>query len=70
MVSVQFIYVFVVRKMNDLFLIYLKTNVVSYKDDFIENSTILESVLISVKLDTQVWPKRIESFFLNNLLDG
>lgn len=54
MVSVEFIYVFVVRKMNDLFLIYLKTNVVSYKDDFIENSTILESVLISVKLDTQV----------------
>lgn len=47
-------YGFTLRNMNDLFLTYLKTNVVSCKDHFTENSTTSESILISIKLNTQV----------------
>lgn len=39
MVSIEFISGFILRKMNDLFLTYLKTNVVSYKAHFTKNST-------------------------------
>lgn len=33
MVAIEF-YCFIMKNMNDLFLTYLKTNVVSYKDHF------------------------------------
>lgn len=39
MVSIEFISGFILRKMNDLFLTYLETNVVSYKAHFTKNSS-------------------------------
>lgn len=48
MVSIEFISGFILRKMNDLFLTYLKTNVVSYKAHFTKNSTTWGSYLYKI----------------------
>ena len=65
MVSIEFISGFILRKMNDLFLTYLKTNVVSYKAHFTKNSTTWGSYLYKIGY----WSKRLENLFLSNLLN-
>ena len=71
MVSVVFISGFILRNMNDLFITYLKNNVVSHTKLILPKIPLPGKViLISIKLDIQVWSKRMENLFLNNLLNG